>query len=148
MFSTATSRFCTFELARQPARRGGLRDEGQRAFPSARRPKRAEHRPVVHRLRRRDRGVGVAHRRRQAIMPPLITSSGFTPKKAGFHSTRSASLPVSIEPTSCDDAVGDGRIDRVLGDVALDAEVVVARAVARQRAALRASSCAPSARCG
>ena len=36
-----------------------------------------------------------------AIEPPSITMSGFTPKKAGDHSTRSARLPISIEPTSC-----------------------------------------------
>ena len=35
-----------------------------------------------------------------AISPPLRIISGFTPKKAGFQSTRSASLPGSIEPTS------------------------------------------------
>ena len=34
-----------------------------------------------------------------AMRPPLTTSSGFTPKNAGFHSTRSASLPTSTEPT-------------------------------------------------
>ena len=33
--------------------------------------------------------------------PPFRTISGFTPKKAGFHSTRSANLPTSTEPTSC-----------------------------------------------
>ena len=32
--------------------------------------------------------------------PPFKTISGFTPKNAGFHNTRSASLPTSIEPTS------------------------------------------------
>jgi LDH2 family malate/lactate/ureidoglycolate dehydrogenase len=32
------------------------------------------------------------------IVPPLMTQSGFTPKKAGDHSTRSASLPFSTEP--------------------------------------------------
>ena len=31
-------------------------------------------------------------------MPPSITMSGFTPKKAGVQSTRSASLPTSTEP--------------------------------------------------
>ena len=35
----------------------------------------------------------------QTIEPPLITSSGLTPKKPGFQSTRSASLPTSTEPT-------------------------------------------------
>ena len=34
----------------------------------------------------------------QAMMPPLMTISGFAPKNAGFHKTRSASLPVSTEP--------------------------------------------------
>src|SRR5262249_31095186 len=34
-----------------------------------------------------------------AISPPLSTSSGFTPKNAGCQSTRSASLPASIDPT-------------------------------------------------
>ena len=36
-----------------------------------------------------------------AIMPPFKISDGLTPKKAGFHSTRSASLPTSMEPTVC-----------------------------------------------
>ena len=35
-----------------------------------------------------------------AIMPPLITACGRTPKNAGSHSTRSASLPTSTEPIS------------------------------------------------
>jgi hypothetical protein len=35
-----------------------------------------------------------------AIMPPLMISDGLTPKKAGFHRHRSASLPTSTEPTS------------------------------------------------
>ena len=32
-------------------------------------------------------------------MPPFSTISGFTPKNAGFHSTRSAHLPGSMLPT-------------------------------------------------
>jgi hypothetical protein len=36
----------------------------------------------------------------QAMSPPFKTISGLTPKKAGFHSTRSASLPTSTDPTS------------------------------------------------
>src|ERR1700676_571046 len=36
----------------------------------------------------------------QPMNPPFTTISGFTPKKAGFHKTRSASLPASIEPIS------------------------------------------------
>ena len=35
-----------------------------------------------------------------AMNPPLMMSSGLTPKNAGFHNTRSASFPTAIEPTS------------------------------------------------
>ena len=35
------------------------------------------------------------------IMPPLITIAVLAPKNAGFHNTMSASLPFSMEPTSC-----------------------------------------------
>ena len=34
-----------------------------------------------------------------AMLPALRTRSGLTPKNAGDHTTRSASLPGSIEPT-------------------------------------------------
>src|SRR5690348_8726571 len=37
-----------------------------------------------------------------AMAPPLISRKGLTPKNAGFQSTRSASLPSSIEPTACE----------------------------------------------
>ena len=66
-----------------------------------------------------------------------MINDGLTPKNAGRHSTRSASLPTSTEPTCAGDAMRQRRIDRVLRDVALGAEVVVARAVVLgQRAAL------------
>ena len=35
-----------------------------------------------------------------AMKPPLRISAGLTPKKAGFHTTRSAHLPGSMLPTS------------------------------------------------
>ena len=35
-----------------------------------------------------------------AMKPPLITNCGCTPKNAGRHSVRSASLPTSTEPIS------------------------------------------------
>jgi hypothetical protein len=34
------------------------------------------------------------------MKPPLRISDGLTPKKAGFHSTRSAHSPTSMEPAS------------------------------------------------
>ena len=36
------------------------------------------------------------------MVPPLMMQSGFTPKNAGDHSTRSAILPFSTEPMSFD----------------------------------------------
>src|SRR5580692_2465888 len=38
----------------------------------------------------------------QAMKPPLRMISGFTPNIDGFHSTKSASFPGSIDPTSCE----------------------------------------------
>ena len=35
-----------------------------------------------------------------AMKPPFKISAGFTPKKAGFHTTKSAHLPTSMLPTS------------------------------------------------
>ena len=35
------------------------------------------------------------------IMPPLMIIAGLAPKNAGLHNTMSASLPASMEPTSC-----------------------------------------------
>ena len=93
------SRFAQAERATGPRSSARLRDERQRRR-AGRAAERAEHRPHASGC-----GVGIdalaspicAH----AMKPPLITSSGLTPKKAGLHSTRSASLPTSTDPTSC-----------------------------------------------
>ena len=69
-----------------------------------------------------------------AITPPLTTTCGRTPKNRGSYSTRSASLPGSIEPISPLEPVRDRRADRVLGDVALG-PLVVGPTVAGQRPA-------------
>lgn len=37
-----------------------------------------------------------------AITPPFNTISGFAPKNAGFHSTKSANFPTSMLPTKCE----------------------------------------------
>jgi len=50
-------------------------------------------------LRRRNRRIRIAIAA-AAIVPPLRMSDGLTPKNAGFHSTRSASLPGSTDPTT------------------------------------------------
>ena len=47
----------------------------------------------------RDRGVGVAHRRRRDH-PALDDEAGLDAEEGRRHSTRSASLPTSTEPTS------------------------------------------------
>ena len=79
----------------------------------------------------------------QAIMPPLSTTSGRTPKNFGSHSTRSASLPDLHRADLVVDAVGDRGADRVLRDVAAGAGIVggaVARAASRGAASSRARS--------
>ena len=62
--------------------------------------------------------------------------SGFTPKKAGDHSTRSARLPGFDRADMGGNAMRDGGIDRVFRDIALDAEIVVVARLLRQAAAL------------
>ena len=64
----------------------------------------------------------------QAIRPPLTIIFGLAPKNAIGQSTMSASLPGSSEPTSWAMPWVMRRVDRQLGEVAQDAEVVVAAA--------------------
>ena len=37
-----------------------------------------------------------------AIVPPISTMAGFTPKNAGSHNTRSARLPAATDPMCLD----------------------------------------------
>ena len=95
----------------------------------------AEHRAVVHRLRRRDRGVGVAHRRRgddaaEQHHLGLHAEEGGVPQHevgalAGFDRADVLAHPLR-----------DRGVDRVLGDVALHAEIVVVAGLLGQPAAL------------
>ena len=61
----------------------------------------------------------------------LHTIVGRTPNSADCHNTRSAILPTSTEPISRSRPVRDCWTDRVLGDVAAGAVVVVAAVTAR-----------------
>ena len=141
-FSTATSCRCDAELLADARRRAPPADTKVTRCSATRLGRRrrtsAGNAPAAASGSRR---WGRPSARRRS-MPPLSTRSGFTPKKAGVHSTRSASLPASTEPTCARDAVRDRRVDRVLGDVALDAEVVVAPALAGKRGRAAPSSCA------
>ena len=107
----------------------------------------AEHLAVVDRLRRRDRGVGVAHRgggdgAHLDHHVRLHAEEGRRPDhEVGELADRHRADPFV-------EAVGDRRVDGVLGDVALDPEIVVAGLVLRQAARAGPSSCARSARCG
>jgi hypothetical protein len=83
-----------------------------------------------------------------AIAPPFNMSDGFTPKNAGFHSTRSGELARLDRAHRRARCRARSRVDRVLGDVAPDAGSCRARGVGRELAALLLSSCAPSATCG
>ncbi len=61
--------------------------------------------PVAPNMSRYSTGSGVgmdafaSPMRANRIEPPLITISGFAPNNAGCHSTKSAILPTSTEPT-------------------------------------------------
>ena len=59
-----------------------------------------------------------------AMNPPFKMTAGFIPKNAGFQRTRSASLPVSTEPTSPSIPVSDSGIDGVLRYVSPSSEIV------------------------
>ena len=63
----------------------------------------------------------------QTIKPPLSTSLGLAPKKAGSQSTRSAILPGAIEPSTWEMPAVMAGLMRDLGHVPQHAEVVVAR---------------------
>src|SRR5215468_12613284 len=71
-----------------------------------------------------------------AIEPPFSTRSGFTPKNAGDHGTRSASFADLDRADMCGHAVRDGRVDGVFCDIAAHAQVVVVALLAGERAAL------------
>ena len=134
-FLTAATCLCSPSAFAHIGRRRGLADEGQRAAGD-RAAEAAEHRPVVHRLRRRDAGVRVAHRghRDEAA---LHDQRGLDAEELGLPEHQVGPLADLDAAHLVRDAVGDRRVDRVLGDVALDACVVVAVAVAAQGAALQ-----------
>ena len=92
---TATSSFWMPSFA-EPGLHRRLRNEHHRGR-GARAAERAEHRPVVDRLRRRDRRIGIAHRRGDDHAA-LDDAVGLDAEESRRHSTRSASLPFSTEP--------------------------------------------------
>ena len=97
----------------------------------------AEHRPVVDRLRGRDRGVGVAHRR-GGDGAHLDDQVGLDAEEGRRPQHQVGELADLDRADPLVDAVGDRRVDGDLGDVALDAEVVVVAGLLRQAAALDA----------
>ena len=68
--------------------------------------------------------------------PPLRTRNGLDAEIRRLVEHEVGQLAPLDAADVLGDAVGDRRVDRVLGDIALDALVVVARAVAGQRAEL------------
>jgi hypothetical protein len=77
----------------------------------------------MHRLRRRNRGVGVAHRRGDDESA-LDDQGRFNPKERRSPQHDIGQLADFQRTDEMADAMSDGRIDGVLGDVALDPEVV------------------------
>ena len=111
------------EARRHPVLDRGPRQEGHRGRVH-RGAERGEHRPVAHRLGGRDRGVGIAHRghRDQAALEHHL---GLDPEEGRLPQHEVGELARLDRPDLVRDAVGDRGVDRVLGDVALRAGVVV-----------------------
>ncbi len=83
----------------------------------------AEHRPVMHRLRRRNRGIGVAHRRGDDEAA-LDDQRRLDPKKRRLPQHDVGQLTHLQRADQVADAVSDGGVDGVLGDVTLDPKIV------------------------
>ena len=84
----------------------------------------AEHRPVMHRLRRRDRGVGVAHQRR-GNRAGLQHQVRLDPEKRRRPQHEIGELADLDRADMLGQPMRQRRVDRVFRDVALDPEIVV-----------------------
>ena len=118
-----------------PAVHRGLAHEAQRALVQGA-AEAAKHRPEVHRLRSRDRCIRVAHRGR-GDEAALQNQRGLDAEEGRLPEHQVGPLAFLDAADLVRDAVGDGGVDRVLGDVALDSRVVIAGGIPRQRAALQ-----------
>jgi hypothetical protein len=87
-----------------------------------------EHRAIVHRLRGRDRSVGVAHQA-GGDGAALEDQRRLDAEERRAPEHQVGPLTHFDRAHFMADAVGDRRVDGVLGDVAFGAEVVVACAV-------------------
>ena len=99
----------------------GLRNEGERSLEAA--AVSAEHHAVMHRLRRRDRGVRIAHLR-CGDHAALQNGGGLDAEEGRFPQDQVGDLADFNRADYMRDAVGNRWIDGVLGDVALDPEIV------------------------
>ena len=109
---------------------------------------RGELRAVERRLRRRDARVRVAHVG-QAMRPPFRIDLRFHAEEGRLPDDEVGEFAGLDAADFVRDAVRNGRVDRVFGDVAQGAEII-GGGVDRARRACRtaSSSCARSARCG
>lgn len=89
----------------------------------------------MHRLRRGDRGVDVAHRR-AGDHPALDDGGGLDAEERRRPDNQICQLARLNRAHFMGDTVGQRRVNGVFGDVALHAEVVVLAGLFRQRAAL------------
>ena len=103
---------------------GGLGDEQYRCFAHGF-AVRAEHGAVDDGLRGGDAGVGVAHAR-VADAAVFDDDLGFYAEKGRFPEHNIGHFARFDGADVLADAVGDGGVDGVFGDVALDAEIVEA----------------------
>ena len=96
----------------------------------------AEHGAVVHRLRRGDGGVGVAHGR-TGNHAALQNQRGFDAKESRLPQHQIRQLTDFNRANFVGNAVGNGGVDGVLGDIAFSTQVIgPQRFIFRQQAAL------------
>eukprot|EP01022_Parablepharisma_sp_SALTPOND_P030350 TRINITY_DN760_c2_g1_i1.p2 TRINITY_DN760_c2_g1~~TRINITY_DN760_c2_g1_i1.p2 ORF type:complete len:1290 (-),score=479.69 TRINITY_DN760_c2_g1_i1:1065-4934(-) len=126
-------RLVEFQLFTDAGIEGCLRDEGHRGLQAT--AIGAEHHPVMHRLWRRDGGIRVTHLG-GGDHAALQDHRGLGAEEGRLPQHDIGELAHLQRTDHVRDAVGDGRVDGVLGDIALDAEVVVAGGIFFQRTAL------------
>ena len=111
----------------EPQAYGHIRFEGRLRYEREARCARrvgGEHRPVQDRLRRRNGGVGIAHCG-TGDHAALQHQLGFDAEEGRLPEHQVSQFADFDGADQMTDPVRNGRIDRVLGDVAFDATVVV-----------------------
>ena len=130
VLATATKRLRSPSESSTPLLKRRLGDEAYAGF-RPRPAQRTEHGSVVHRLRRGNGGIGIAHG--SGDDEATLDNQGRLDAEEGGSPQRYIRQLADLKGTHyMADAMGDGWVDGVLGDITLDAEIVVLGGVAFQ----------------